>query len=283
MLKLKYLWILCLFSFAPRSFAEPTRGNTFDRMILVMFENTNFEDVMKQSFFSQLAVNGALFSNFMAITHPSQPNYIAMTSGSLNGVRDNNNVNLDVRHIADLLEEKGLRWKAYVEDYPGNCFTGSTNRNYARKHNPFISYVNIQNNPSRCANIVNSAQFEVDAASGNLPNFIFYVPDNRNSGHDTGVSFANSWYEKRFSKYFLDSKFMENTVVVSTFDESGISMKNRIYTSLFGPNIKTGIYSESLNHYSLLNLLEKNWTLGDLGKLDVTAPVFPEIFQKKAD
>jgi hypothetical protein len=261
------------------TFADPSSGRYFDHAIFVLFENTNYTNALKQPFFGKLATEGAVFSNFLAATHPSQPNYIALTSGSLHGVSDNSVVDLDVRSIADLLEAKGYTWKVYAEDYPGNCFVGRENDGYARKHNPFISYLSIQKNPTRCAKIVNADEFEQDAAAGTLPNYVFYVPNMKNSGHDTDVSYADAWYAKKFSKYVDSPSFMEKTVLISTFDESGLSPENQIYVSIVGSKVTPGSRAEPLNLYSLLKLVEENWNLGNLGAEDAKAASIPNIWR----
>mgnify|MGYP000947856384 FL=1 len=179
---------LTFVGFANQSLAD--KGKFFDRAIFVVFENTNYSNALKQPFLKKLANQGALFTNFLAPTHPSQGNYVALTAGSMNGVTGDGLYNLNVNNIADLLEAKGLTWKVYAEDYPGNCFTGNSKK-YVRKHNPFISFTNIQKNPSRCSNIVNANQFDIDAKSGKLANYIFYVPNLNNDGHDTGVAYAD--------------------------------------------------------------------------------------------
>lgn len=256
-------------------FAAPTTGKYFDRAIFVIFENTNYSDALKQPFLGQLARQGALLTNFMALTHPSQGNYIALTSGSLSGVTNDNSVDLDVRNIVDLLEAKGISWKAYAEDYPGNCFTGKSKGDYVRKHVPFLSYLNITRNSTRCAKIVNATEFDRDSAAGLLPNYVFFIPNIKNDGHDTGVAFADKWYKKRFTPFINDPKFMENTVLISTFDESGVSLQNKIYTSLYGPAVKPGPVSAALTIYSLLDLVETNWNLGNLGLNDANTPAIP--------
>lgn len=273
------LWGAIFLILPMNAIALQQSGKYFDRAIFVLFENTNYSDAIRQPFFRQLADGGAHFSNFIAMTHPSQGNYVALTSGSLNGVTDDGEYDLNVNNIADLLEAKGLTWKVYSEAYPGNCFTGKSKGKYARKHNPFISYVNIQKNPSRCANIVEASQFDRDAANGALPNYVFYIPDENNDSHDTGVTFADSWYRQKFSPYLSNPIFMANTVVISTFDESGSSTKNQIYTSIVGPSVRPGVVSDALNTYSLLNLIEQNWNLGTLGKQDATATPIPNIWQ----
>jgi len=261
------------------AFANTQNGKYFDRAIFVLFENTNYANALKQPFLGKLAKSGANFTNFLAITHPSQGNYVALTSGSLNGVKGDSKYDINSTNITDLLEEKNLTWKVYAEDYPGNCFTGLASNDYARKHNPFISYINIQKNPARCAKIVDAAEFDKDAASGKLPQYVFYVPNAKNDGHDTGVAYADNWYGQKFGAYVNNAKFMENTVLISTFDESGVSIKNQIYATIVGPAVQAKDYSTSLSLYSLLKLMEENWGLRGLGKEDESAPSVPNIWK----
>jgi hypothetical protein len=285
------LAVLLVFGFSQSSMAM--NGKHFDRIITVIFENADYSEVIRQPLFKYLADQSAHFSNFVAVTHPSQGNYIALTSGSLHGLwcgidatadsrcwlgPYDETVDLDVKNIVDLLEARGVTWRVYAEKFPGNCFKGETHGKYTRNHNPFISYVNIQRDPSRCSRIVNADLFDQDAANGTLPEYIFYIPDGNQDGHDTGVEFADRWYEK-FVKYIQDPKFMENTVLVSTFDEDHRGQINQIYTTIFGPAVKSGVYPENLNTYSLLALVEQNWDLGDLGKEDANAPRIPNIWK----
>jgi phospholipase C len=278
-MKFKSLFLF-VFLILPFSALSSLRtGKYFDRAIFVIFENTNYSSAIKQPYFKKLADSGALFTNFHAITHPSQGNYVALTSGSTNGVQNDSVYNLNVNHIADLLEQRGLTWKVYVEDYPGRCFSGKSSGTYERKHNPFMSYLNIQTNPTRCANIVSTSEFDRDVKNGTLPNYAFYVPGMKNDGHDTGVAFADKWYQKIFSNYLNDSRFIENTILISTFDESSGDAKNQIYVSIVGPAVKPIVISSSLNLYSLLNLVEDNWNLGSLGKFDATAHPILDIWR----
>ncbi len=275
------LAIAFLMGGAPLAFAGAPSGHYFDRAIIVVFENTNYADAMKQPFFKHLADIGANFSNFTALTHPSQGNYIALTSGSVNGVTGDGNYDLNVTNVADLLEAKGLTWKVYAEAFPGHCYSGGSSGKYARKHNPFISYVDIQKNAARCANIVEASQFAKDSANGTLPNYAFYVPNTDNDGHNTGVAFADKWYGQKFSPYLNNPQFMSNTVLLTTFDESGHSSpNNQIYTSIVGSMVKPGLISDHLTIESLLNLIEDNWDLGDLGKQDATANPIPDIWKQ---
>ncbi|RYZ89587.1 MAG: hypothetical protein EOP04_06410 [Proteobacteria bacterium] len=251
-----------------------------DHVIIVEFENTDYKKAMAQPTFATLAKQGANLSNFYAETHPSQPNYLAMIGGETFGVKGDGNVNIDDRHIGDLIEEAGKTWKVYADDYPGNCFLGAKSGEYARKHVPFLSFKNVQTNPQRCANIVEGKGLKADLSSGNLPNFALYIPNLSNDGHDTGVAYADNWLKIKFLP-LLDSTLPPNTLVVFTFDESTFFGGNHIYTSFYGDMVEPGsIFSSKTNHYGFLHTVEALLGLGDLGKMDSTSPVIDGIWHR---
>jgi len=277
MRELKLLLIIALMT---PTFARAQKGHYFSRVITVIFENTNYKDAMKSSYFKELANRGANFTNLNAITHPSQGNYVALTSGDLNGVRGDGHYDLNVKNIVDLLEKKNVSWKVYAENFPGNCDTVKKTNGYVRKHNPFISYLNIQKNATRCKNIVNSNEFFKDVQNNSLPEYVFYVPNMDNDGHDTNVAYANKWYQKTFGAYLSDEHFLNDTIVITTFDEAhSYFRRNQIYTSIVGSNINPGSYNDRLNMYSILALIEDNWDLGSLTRNDRDATRVPNIWK----
>src|SRR5262249_38710208 len=97
------------------------------KIILVILENTDYLDAVTAPFLGGvLASQGVLLTDYHAIGHPSQPNYIALVSGSTYGVTNDNNKIVNGQNIADLLEAKGKSWHVYAEGYPGPCFLGAT-------------------------------------------------------------------------------------------------------------------------------------------------------------
>lgn len=246
---------------------------------MVVFENTSYNQAVRQPAFGDLAKKGVLFTNFHAETHPSQPNYIAMVSGSTYGVTNNRSVTLDVPHIGDLLELKGRDWRAYVDQYPGNCYLGDKFGGYTRKHLPFISFQNVQEDKVRCAKIVNSEKFDDDIENGNLADYSLYIPDNKNNGHDTGVAFAGTWFSSRFKSLIEDPIKMKDLLFIVTFDEGTWLGNNQIFTAFYGGSVRPGTQvSTRHDHYSLLRLLEEEWDLGSLNQNDAEASLIEGIW-----
>ncbi len=257
------------FAAAVRAAAPP--APRFAKIVIVIFENADFKDAVKQPFFASLAERGALLTDYHAVGHPSLPNYIALVSGGTQGVKDDGVHDLDARSVVDLLEAKGKSWKLYAEGYPGGCFLRPRSRRYARKHVPLLSFTNVQKDAERCARVVDARDFFVDLSSGALPDYSLFVPDLRDDGHDTGVAYADTWFKTNFGPVL--KKWPARVLLVATFDEdSNSGGTNQIYTALYGGMVKTGArVDERYSHYSLLRTVEDEWKLGDLGGDDAQA------------
>ncbi|KAJ3025161.1 UNVERIFIED_CONTAM: hypothetical protein HDU68_007409 [Siphonaria sp. JEL0065] len=244
--------------------------------MVILLENEDQATVIADPYFKSLAAKGYNMGNYYGVTHPSQPNYIAMVSGSTQGCTNDSVININARSVVDLLEAKGLSWKAYNEGYPGNCYLSSSSGKYYKKHNPLISFTNINTNSARCAKIVNSAQLDSDAATGNLPNYVFYTPDMNNDGHDTSISYASNWLHG-FLEPKLANPAYTNTLFHIVFDESETySTPNQIYSVFVGAGVQAGtVDNTKYDHYSGLATVENLFGLGSLGLNDASAKVIP--------
>ena len=119
-------------------------GTHFDRVLIIVLENQNFDSARKDPYLERLAQEGVDFTNFHAIGHPSYPNYLAMVAGSPFGAQSDRQIDFpdDEEHatIANFLD-----WRGYAENYPElpTPFLGDRGK-YARKHVPFLSFTKIQ-------------------------------------------------------------------------------------------------------------------------------------------
>ena len=142
----------------------------FQHVFIIMMENTSYTSLIgnpNAPWINMAAKTYGLATNYTGVSHPSQPNYIAATSGATNGVFNDNDITINVPNIVDQIEGSGRTWKAYMQSY--SLCTAPTdhacgNQLYERKHNPFISYQDVQSNPSRVAKIVDFSQLSTDLA-----------------------------------------------------------------------------------------------------------------------
>lgn len=266
------------------SSSQTVPGSHFKKVVWIVFENTDFKKVMEQKDFFRISQFGASMTQMIASTHPSQGNYIAMIAGSTLGVTSDSPIDLNAFHLGDLLERKGLSWRVYAEDYPGNCFTGKKSKNYVRKHVPFMSFINVTRDPKRCAFIESDQNFNSDFTSRNLPNFSMYIPNLINDGHDTNVDYAGRWLTAKFGNLLTHPEALEDILFIITFDESGFfSLSNQIYTVLIGSQIIPGSqFSSKIGHAALLKLIEDEYGLGNLGREDSTSPSITGIWKNRS-
>ncbi|KAK6097042.1 hypothetical protein MT418_002683 [Batrachochytrium dendrobatidis] len=242
----------------------------FDRFGVIVLENQDFDAAMEDPYMgTELRKKGMLLTNYHALTHPSQPNYLAMISGSTSGVFMDFPANINRKTIVDLMEAKNVSWKTYQEDYPGNCYTGTSQGLYYRKHNPFITFTTISKNPARCAKIVNSNQLLTDIKAEQVPQYFFYTPNINNDGHNTDITTASNWL-KNFLEPLLANPYFDRTVFLVTFDENDWLLpwfdNNQIYSLLVGKPVKPNTSDNTeYNHYSQMTTVQARWDLGSLG------------------
>jgi hypothetical protein len=257
-------------------------GTNFDSWGFLIMENTDYATAEANPVFQQIQNmgNNRLLSNYLAISHPSEPNYLASIAGTDFGITDDGPVSSNSQsgpNVLDLLEKKGISWKVYAESYPGNCFLGATAGGahaYASKHVPALYFDQINKNSTRCANVVDASEFATDLAAGTLPQWWYYVPTLNNDGHDTDTAYVANYLKTTWLPRFNSPAFMKGLAMVLTYDENETtSAANHVYAALIGGALKSSghVDATAYNHYSLIKTVEDNWSLGNLGAGDVGA------------
>ncbi len=248
----------------------------FNHIYLVIMENEESTGIVgnpRAPYINRLIARYGLATRYTAVAHPSEPNYLALFSGSTHGVTDDGTYNLSGRNLADQLEAHGRDWRVYEQNLPNPtsspaCFTAGSHSGgpdgsgtYARKHNPAISFTDISGDPARCAKIQSFSQLDPAAAD-----FELIVPNLCNDMHDCSVSHGDTFL-KRFLPKILDSPAMAGSVLFLTWDEgsTGAGGGGRVATVVIGPGVPAGFTSStSYDHYSLLRTIENAWGLGCL-------------------
>ncbi|KAI9852080.1 MAG: hypothetical protein M1838_001877 [Thelocarpon superellum] len=267
--------------------AADVAGKAFNRFFTIWLENQDFLNVTKNPEVKTLSDSGILLTSYYSVTHPSQPNYIASVGGDYFGLNNDGLVSIpaNVSTVVDLFDTRGIEWREYLEDVPGPGFMGANSTTpqgqlaYVRKHNPLVSYDSISGNGSRLLNLVSFEDFENDLRKHSLPQWAHMSPNMNNDGHDTSLQFAANWSHSFLQPLLANPYFMNNTLVLLTFDESETYSKpNQIGSLLLGgavPSKLRGTTDDTFyTHYSILATLENNWGLPNLGRFDVGANVF---------
>ena len=268
-MRVAVLLLLVLVCAVPASGA-PTAVSTFDRVVVVVFENKERGHVIgsrSAPTFNRYAKQYANLTAYYAVTHPSLPNYIALVSGSTGGITTNcTGCSIDKPNLADSLEAAGLSWRTYAEGLPNAGFTGPVFRRYAKKHNPFLYFRDVLARPARLRRIVPLSHFARDLAAGGLPDFSLVVPDLCHDMHDCPVATGDAWL-RRFLRPLLGSSALRDGVVFVVFDEDDGARANRVAALALGPLVRPGSRSgRRLDHYALLRTVEDGLGLPRLGR-----------------
>jgi phosphatidylinositol-3-phosphatase len=248
-----------------RSSALP--ASRASHVVVIVMENAEYGEVIasqRAPYVNSLARRYGLATQSFAITHPSLPNYLALTSGSTHGITsDCTGCSVSATNIVDQLEAAGISWRAYMEGVPGPCFAGSGAGGYAKKHNPFAYYLDVARSPSRCRHVVGFGRLAADLRAGSLPTYAWISPNLCDDGHDCGVGAGD-----RFLARTLPALLRElgpHGMLVLSWDEGvsdagccGAAAGGHVATIVAGPDVRPGSrLSAPVDHYGVLASIEE--------------------------
>jgi hypothetical protein len=251
----------------PTTSSEPSTLPNFAHVFVVLMENEESTAIIGNSaapYINGLANQYGEASNYTAVSHPSEPNYLALWSGSTQGVTDDGIYNFSAgATLADQIEAAGRTWHVAAQNVPLGCYAGATASNgadgsgvYARKHEPAISWTSVSGNATRCANITDFSHFDPTVGS-----FWFIVPNLCNDMHDCSIATGDTFL-KGFMPKILTSTAFANSVVILTWDEGTTATGGggKVATIVMSPLGKPGfVSSTSHSHYSLVRTIENAW------------------------
>jgi acid phosphatase len=241
-----------------------------DHVVIVIFENKAYEQVAGSAdapYLNALAGRAAVFTDAHAVTHPSQPNYLALFSGSTHGVTDDG---CPVRlgnepNLARQLLDAGLTFVGYSEDLPAAGYHGCSQGRYAAKHNPWADFGNVPDS-------ANQPLTDLPADAGRLPTVSVIVPNICDDMHDCPIGTGDAWARAHLDGYLRWADSHHGLLVV-TFDEDDNGPANHILTLAAGPMVRPGRYPEPVDHFRLLRTVETLYGLAPLGQAADTGPV----------
>ena len=237
--------------------------------VVVVMENHSYAEIMGNPaapFINTLAGHGALFTRSYAITHPSQPNYLALFSGGTQGVTDDSCPNrFTAPNLAAGLRTAGKSFAGYAEDLPGPGSRVCSAGEYARKHAPWTDFSNVPGSSS-----LPFTSFPADFAR--LPTVSFVIPNLCHDMHDCSIAAGDAWLRAQIGGY-AGWAMRHHSLLIVTWDEDDGSQGNHIVTIFVGQQVRPGRYAEPLTHYSVLATVEAAYALPRDGQAAAAMPV----------
>jgi phospholipase C len=235
-------------------------------VFLIVMENRSYDQAISGGYIASLAKTYGVATNYHGVSHPSLPNYLAMTSGSTWGVADDGYHALPATGLGAQLSAAGVSWRAYMEGMPANCL--ASRYPYALKHNPFPFY------GSKCpSEVVSFANFHHDMAKGgDVPRFVWITPDLCNDGHDCSTAVADRWLANVVPEIQATSAWKDGGLLVITWDE-GEDSANHVLTLVIRPHAQPQTSKHYYDHYALLATIEDRLGVPRLGAAAKAAPM----------
>jgi hypothetical protein len=258
---------------APDPTPDPTPSATPPHVFVIVMENRSYSQAISTGYIAGLASQYAVATDYHGVSHPSLPNYLALTSGTTWGITDDGFHALPAGGLGTELSSAGIAWRAYMEGMSNGCFHSPYP--YALKHNPFAYY------GSACPpQVVPFTQFSQDLA-GNTPQFSWITPNLCNDGHDCSNSVADAWLSQTVPAILNSNAWQDGGMLVITWDE-GEDTSNSVLTLIIRPNPVNHSSARPYDHYSLLATIEDTLGVGRLGQAAQATPMTDLIAIKAA-
>jgi len=290
----------------------------YDHVFVIVEENHGFHDVIANPAapnLNALASRYGLATNYYGVTHPSEPNYVALLGGGTFGVADDNPYYLNTVHRGSLisqLDHAGISWKAYLQGVPhagyqGICYPAFCNGDpdkdplYVSKHDGIQNFTTSRN-AADWSRQVPIGQLRADLRSGAVPSFGYVIPDECHDQHgdppycvDSGT--PGGTQDQRLvatGDHYLGSLVSTitgapfwargNNAVVITYDEGNDNAGCCGRTAQGGKVATVVVTSHGprhltdpapYSHYSLLQTIQSSFQLGCLAATCDTTDVQP--------
>jgi acid phosphatase len=255
-------------------------GSGPPHVLVIMEENRGYAATLgscgSDPYFCSLAGTYASDTSWYGVTHPSVPNYLAMVSGSTQGVTGdcapNNCGPFAMTSFGGQLTAAGVPWVDYEESMPSPCFTGLSSTHYVEHHNGFMYFDDVRF-ATNCAQVVlpyPGASAVVSALDGpGAPDFVWITPNLIDDMHSASVSAGDAWLQANLSGILNSSWFADSGTVIITMDENSMQSTpagGQIPMVIISSHAQgVGAISTPGNHYGTLRSLEDAYGFSYLG------------------
>jgi hypothetical protein len=235
---------------------------TYDHVVWILMENHSYSQIIgspSAPYINKIARQCGLATNYFAISHPSLPNYIALTSGSTQGITDDLPPAAHPLNVPSIFSQLDPgNWRSLEESMPVNCDRVDSGE-YAVRHNPATYYTNLRD----CSTL--------DVPLGSTPDvsakFTFVTPSLIDDMHDGTVEQGDQWLSTFLPMVLSSLEYQAGkTAVFITWDEDDGTSGNHVATIVIAPSVKPCTrVTTHFSHYSMLRTTEEQLGLGLLG------------------
>lgn len=249
---------------APNPVASPTPSSSkpcgvradppgYEHVVWIIMENRGYNDVVGSSsapYLATVARACGMATNYKGVSHPSLPNYLALTSGSTYGIADDNGPSSHPLPDPSIFSLLNSGWRSLEESMPVACDRASVGQ-YAVKHNPAAYYTDLG---SSCTT--------QDVPLAQMPDltarFTLITPNLCHDMHDCSTATGDTWLATELPQ-LLDSATYRGgqTAVFITWDEND-SGSGPVPAYVIAPSVDPGTQTATaFTHYSLLRTTEE--------------------------
>jgi acid phosphatase len=268
--KLPQLYLFVVVVIACQMTVAQTTIPSPSHVVVVMEENHSYSEIMGSSqapYINTLASVGAVFTHSYGVSHPSEPNYLALFSGSTHGVTtDNCPLTFSSGSLESQLLAASKTFKGYSEELPSVGSMVCSYHEYARKHVPWTDFSTGKSTDNLPFSYFPSSNF------ASLPTVSFVIPDLMDDMHDGSIQQGDAWLQQHLMNYVTWAR-NNNSLLIVTFDEDDFTTSNHILTLFVGSMVKPGKYTQTINHYNVLRTIEQMYKLPYLGKAATATPI----------
>jgi hypothetical protein len=244
----------------------------FRKVAVLFLENHGYRQIIgspQAPYLNRLADRGALATDYYAIAHPSLPNYLALTTGSTQGVTsDCNACDTSAPSLPGQLEAAHIPWKAYFQSIPAAGFAGNGVGDYSKHYNPFAYSEQVGEGAIARRHLVDFRSLSRDLSRRTLPRFSWITPNLLNDGHNASIS-ASDRFVSRLAPRVVRALGPDGVLFI-TWDEAQGTIGpagGRVALIATGPGARHHVRTDDrADHYSLLATLEGGLGLPRLGK-----------------
>ncbi len=268
----------------PRSATPSPAPSPTPHIMVIMEENQGYSATLgscgagsPDPYLCSLASAYASGTAWYGVTHPSEPNYVAIDSGSTQGCTSDSCVGPPWYSATDLggqLSSAHIPWTAYMESMPSACYQGDSSGNYVLKHDPFLVF---QDNlpPNSCHVLPYPGAIGLMSAlsAPGAPDFVWITPNLQDDMHDGTIQQADQWLRANLAPVLTSSWFSADATVIITMDEGsgdsgccGGAAGGQIPMVVISSQAKgKGNFASPGDHYGTLRTIEEAYGLPLLG------------------